>query len=249
MSLRITLFLLAFALIIAGGELLRQSSAMPEWTDEAKAMEVQAWNPPLDESPAAVEAFNARWVKAINALRSNKWPTHDAGAALIAFAASLVAGLALLRVRTASDVAALTTPRRGWMIYAIGLTGWCLYWASAGLALVEGVNRFEFPPGYDSQLMLILLIAGFTLVGVVVTAVISYFVLHKSILPVSLWVWRKDMPGHDWFYTIAAGVSILVALEVLRECYLYGHWLGVPAMGLWIYATLAMRAAGISKTA
>ena len=247
MSLRIVLFLAALALVIAGAELLHQSQAMTEWTNVEKAMAVQTWDPPDAELGPIANAYNKRWIRAINALRTEKWPYHDAGAALIAFAACLAGGLLLLRVKTTGDFAALTTPRRAWTIYALGLIGWFTYWASAAAALVEGFNRFEFPPWADSELALIVAIACFASIGSVVIAGAAFFILRHAQLPAPLWIWRKDMPAHDWIYTIGAAVSILIALEVLRETYLYGHWLAIPAMALWIYATLATRAAGISK--
>lgn len=248
MSLRIVLFLVAFAMAVAGGQLLHQSAAMPEWTDAAKAERVQMWDPPPEETGPAAAAYNARWVKAINTLRSPKWPYHDAGMALIVFAACMAGSLLLLRINRFADVEALTTPGRAWVIYALGLAGWFLYWASAAMALVKGVDRFQFPPWEGSQLALIVAVAVFAAMGSVVLAGIAFFVLRKANLPAPLWIWRKDMPGHDWFYTIGTGVMLLVALEVLRETYLYGHWLAIPAVFLCVYASLAMRAAGIAKT-
>lgn len=248
MSLRITLLLFAFALVIAGGWLVHQSSAMPEWTDEQKALAVQSWNPPLEDTGPAVTAYNKHWVKAINALRSEKWPYHDAGAALIAFALCLAAALFVLRINTLTDVAALTTPKRPWTIYALGLGGWFLYWVSAILALIDGVDRFQFPPWSDSQLTLIVVMAFFAAISSVVLAAAAFFILRKSNLPAPLWIWRKDMPGHDWFYTIGTGAAVLIGAEVLRQTYCYGHWLAVPAVFLCVYATLAARAAGIAKT-
>jgi len=247
MSLRIVLLLAALALAIAGAQLLYQSQAMAEWTDEAKAVAVQSWDQPDETTGAAANAYNARWIRAINALRTEKWPSHDAGAALIAFAVCLAGALLLLRVKTTADFAALTTPRHAWTIYALGLIGWYVYWVSAAAALVEGFNRFEFPPWADSEITLIVVIACFAAVGSVIIAAAAFFILRHAKLPAPLWIWRKDMPAHDWFYTIGAAVSILIALEVLRETYRYGHWLAIPAMALWIYATLATRAAGIAK--
>ncbi|MDR3525978.1 MAG: hypothetical protein P4L57_01775, partial [Rhizomicrobium sp.] len=66
-------------------------------------------------------------------------------------------------------------------------------------------------------------------------------------LPASLWIWRRDMPMHDWIYTGVASVAILLALEILRETYLYGHWSAVPTVFLCVYAALSIRAAGIAK--
>jgi hypothetical protein len=249
MSLRNVLFLFALALIAAGASLLYQSTQMPEWTDQAKFDQVQTWDPPMEESGPAVDAYNRRWVHAINRLRTDKWPYHDAGAALITFALCLVAALLLLRVDTMSDVAALKTPKRRWAIYALGIIGWFLYWASAVLALVEGFDRFEFPPWSNSQITMVVVIACFAAIGSVVLAAISFFILRKSELPAPLWVWRKDMPGHDWFYTLGTAVALVIGAEVLRETYCYGHWLAIPSVFLCVYATLAMRAAGIAKTA
>lgn len=247
MSLRNVLFLLALALVAAGASLLTQSAAMPEWTDQAKFDQIQTWDPPMEESGPAVDAYNRHWVKAVAKLRTDKWPYHDAGMALIAFAISLTASVLVLRIHTMADIAALKTPHHPWTIYGIALGGWLIYWTSAVLALVTGFDRFEFPPWSNSQITLIVIIASFAAVSSIVVAVLAYFILRKSILPASLWIWRKDMPGHDWFYTIGAGLMLLIGLEVLRETYCYGHWLAVPSVFLCVYATLALRAAGIAK--
>ena len=247
MSLRIVLLLAALAIFVAGNSLLYHSDTIAEWTDTDKANAIQTWDPPDELQGPAFNAYHKRWVKAMNAVRTEKWPYHDAGAALIAFAVCLTGGLLLLRVRTMADFAALTTPRRAWAIYALGLLGWFVYWASAVLALLDGFNRFEFPPWADTLIIPIIAIACFAAIGSVVIGGVAFFILRKAQLPAPLWIWRKDMPAHDWLYTIGAAVSILIALEVLRETYLFGHWLAIPAMALWIYATLATRAAGISK--
>jgi hypothetical protein len=248
MSLRIVMLLFALALAIAGAWLVHQSSTMPEWIDEQKAMAVQSWNPPLEDTGPRVEAYNKRWVKAINALRSEKWPYYDAGATMIAFAVCLAAALLVLRINTLGDIPKLETPQHAWSIYALGIGGWFLYWTSAILALVEGFDRFQFPPWSDSQLTLIIVMACFAAISAVVLAVVAFLILRKSNLPAPLWVWRRDMPGHDWFYTIGAGLALLIGVEVLYQTYCFGHWLAVPSVFLCVYATLAMRAAGIAKT-
>ena len=249
MSLRIVLFLFALALAAAGASLLYQSAQMPEWTDQAKFDQVQTWDPPMEESGPAVDAYNRRWVHAINRLRTEKWPYHDAGAALITFALCLIGSVLLLRVDTMGDVVRLQTPKWPRVIYALGIVGWFVYWISAVLALVEGFDRFEFPPWSNSQITMIVAIACFAAIGAVVLAAVSFFILRKSELPAPLWVWRKDMPGHDWFYTLGTALALVIGAEVLRETYCYGHWLAVPSVFLCVYATLAMRAAGIAKTA
>ncbi len=112
MSFRIVLILLALAMTAAGASLLSQSAGMAEWTDEVRANAVQMWDPPMEESGPAVDAYNRHWVKAINKLRTDKWPYHDAGMALIVFAVCLVGSLLLLKINTIDEVAALQTPKR-----------------------------------------------------------------------------------------------------------------------------------------
>jgi hypothetical protein len=248
MPLRIVLFLFALALFVGGGSLVYQSNQMAPWTDEAKANAVQMWDLP-DESapPQEIAAFNKHWRRAISRLSTDKWTYHDAGTTLIAFSTCLIASLLLLKIRTTNDVAALATPRRAWKIYGLALLGWGVYWVSFALAMVEGFDRFRFPPLPGSELTMLYVIAAIAAVGAVALSVVSFFILRKSQLPAPLWIWRRDMPGHDWFYTIGAGLTLLIGMEVLRETYCYGHWLAVPGVFLCVYATLAMRAAGIAK--
>lgn len=249
MNLRIGLLLLSLALVIGGAELLRQSAAMPEWTDEAKAMDVQNWDLPAQLQGPAYEAYNRRWAAAMDALRSQKWPYHDAGAAFIAFGLCLGAGLFLLRVNTLDDVKALRTPRQKWVIWLAGSLAWFGYMSSAILALLEGFDRFEFPTWADSILTPITGLAVVAVVGWLIYCVIAWLLLRHVELPANLWLWRKDLPMHTGFSTVFCGMLVVLALELLRETYLYGHWLAVPALLIWIYAALAFRAAWISQKA
>jgi hypothetical protein len=74
-----------------------------------------------------------------------------------------------------------------------------------------------------------------------------FLILRHAPLPAPLWVWRKDMPMHDWLYTGFAGVAVLLGAEILRETYLYGHWLAVPCVLQCVYAALCIRAVGIAR--
>jgi hypothetical protein len=247
MNLRATILLICLALAIGGGELFYQSTQMAEWTDETRAEEVQSWDMPQTNSGPAYDAYNKRWAKAMDSVRTQKWPYHDAGAALVVLGLSLTIGMLALGIRTTDDIHALKTPRRGWVIFTIGSVGWFAYWVSAMLGLVEGVNRSMFPQWADSMITPIVYVSAFALAIWLGMCVVAVFVLRGSQLPASLWIWRRDLPMHTGLYTVAAGFSILLALEIIREAYCYGHWLAVPAMLLWSYATLAFRAAGIAK--
>lgn len=247
MNLRIGLLLLCMALLIGGGELLRQSAAMPEWIDENKAMEVQSWDLPLQLHGPAYDAYNTRWAAAMDSLRTQKWPFHDAGAAFVAIGLSLAAALLLLRLRTVDDIRTLKAPRRKWVIWLAGSLAWFGYMSSAILALLEGFDRFEFPTWSDSILIPITGIAVVAVVGWLIYCLIAWLLLRHADLPVSLWIWRTDLPMHTGFSTVFCGLLVFLALELLRETYLYGHWLAVPALFLWIYAALCFRAAALSR--
>lgn len=247
MSFRINMLFLCLILLIAGGELLWRSTSMPEWKDTDRAEAVQTWDPPAALHGPAADAYNKRWFAAMDELRTDKWPNHDAGAALIAFAVSLAVSLFLLRINTLGDVANLMTPRSGWSIYGAGALGWFGYAVAASLALLQGFDRFEFPPWSDSMVIPIVAIAAFALTSWVGASVVIWLVLRHVALPVPLWVWRKDMPVHDWVYTGVAAVAVLIAAEILRETFLYGHWLAVPCVFLCLYSALSFRAAGIAR--
>jgi hypothetical protein len=247
MSFRINILLFCLALFIAGGELVWQAQSMDEWKDFNRAQAVQTWDPPAENHGRAYDAYNKRWFIAMDELRTDKWPYHDAGAALMALAACMAASLFLLRINTLSDVVKLASPRNAWTIYLMAALGWFGYAASAILALLQGFDRLEFPPWADSMMVPIIAISAFAVTGWVVVSVVIWLVLRGAALPASLWIWRRDMPMHDWIYTIAAGVALLLAGEILRETYLYGHWSAVPTVFLCVYAALSLRAAGITK--
>lgn len=247
MSLRTSLLILCLALVVGGGELVRQSLAMPQWTDEEKAQAVMTWDPPQEMSGPAFDAYYQRWSDALKSVRTQKWLYKDAGAAMVAFAVMLAAALFLFGIRDSDDVMALKTPRRRWEIWLIASAGWLGYMASAIVALFQGFERSEFPPWADSLVMPILGIVMIAAAGWVVLSIIAWLVLRHAALPAGLWIWRKDLPMHTGLSAVGAGLSVLIALELLRETYLYGHWSAVPPLMLWIYATLCLRAAAVER--
>lgn len=247
MSLRIWLLLLCFALLTGGGELVRQSLAMPQWTDEDKAQAVMTWDPPQEMSGPAFDAYYQRWSDALKSVRTQKWLYKDAGAAMIVFAVSLAAALILFGIRTGDDVKRLKTPRRRWEIWLLASAGWLGYMASAVVALFQGFDRSEFPPWADSLFIPIFGIAVVTAVGWVVLSAVALLVLRRAALPASLWIWRKDLPMHTGLSAVFAGTILLFTLELLRETYLYGHWSAIPPLLIGAYATLSLRAAAVAR--
>jgi hypothetical protein len=247
MSLRATLLLFCFALFIGGGELLWQSTGMAEWADSARAQSLQTWDPPAATKGPAYEAYNKRWYAAMKELRTDKWPYHDAGSAIMALAVCLAASLFLLKIKSGGDIGHLMTPRSGWTIYAIAALGWFGYAASATIALLQGFDRFEFPPWDDSLVVPIVAIASVAVIGWAIISVTLWLVLRHAPLPAPIWLWRRDMPAHDWIYSAVAAVATLLAAEILRETYLYGHWTAVPCVFLSLYAAYCFRAVGIAR--
>jgi hypothetical protein len=247
-SLRIWLLLLCFALIVSGGEMLRQSAQMPQWTDEAKAQEVMTWDPPAKMYGPEFEAYYQRWTEALKSVRTQKWLFKDEGASMIALALSLAAAVFLFGVRSVDDVQQLQTPDHRWEIWLLLSAGWFGYMASALVALFQGFDRWEFPPWADSLLQPIVGLITIAVAGWVILSFAIWLVLRHAALTANMWVWRKDLPMHTGLSAVAAGLSLLISLELLRETYLYGHWSAVPPILLWIYATLALRAAAVSRT-
>lgn len=247
MSLRLYLLLLCLALFVGGGELVWQSTGIAEWQDTARAQALQTLDPPATNSGKEYNAYTDRWYRAMEEVRTNKWAYHDAGAAMAAMAVCLAAALFLLRIEHGHDVRRLMTPPSAWTIYGIAALGWFGYAASAILALLQGFDRFEFPPWDDSLVIPIIAIVSFAVVGWAVVSLVMWLVLRHVELPVPIWLWRRDMPAHDWIYTAVAAVATLLAAEILRETYLYGHWTAVPCCFLCLYAAYCFRAVGIAR--
>lgn len=247
MNLRGLLLLFCFVLAVSGGELLYQSMQLSPWTDEAKAEEVQSWPAPDEISGPGYKAYYQRWAHAIDTLRTQKYPLKDAGATLLMLGLCLAGSVLLLGINTPDDLYHLETPRSRWTIYALGALGWFGYWASTVAALIQGFNRFEFPTWADTLFVPMLTIAGVALVGWLALSITALVYLSRAQLPALLWIWRKDLPLHTGLSTGIAATFLLIAAELLRETYLYGHWSAVPALFLWVYAALCFRAAAISR--
>lgn len=247
MNLRGLLLLICFVLAVSGGELLYQSSQLSPWTDEAKVEEVQSWPAPGEVSGPGYKAYYQRWAHAIDSLRTQKWPLKDAGATLLMLGLGLAASVFVLGINTGDDLRRLKTPRSRWAIYGLGALGWFGYWASTAAALIQGFNRFEFPTWADTLFVPMIYIAGVAVVGWIALSITALVFLPRAQLPAPLWIWRKDLPLHTGLSTGIAATFLLIAAELLRETYLYGHWSAVPALFLWVYAALCFRAAGISR--
>ena len=248
MSMRMSIFLVALAFVVIGGVLLDRSAQMSEWTDSTRAEQTQSWPEPTDIHGPAYDAYNARWFKEMDSLRTAKWPLFDAGSGLIAFGITLVVAVLTLGIRRRDDVLVLTSPKRRWMIFAICTFAWFGFWADKFVWLIQNQTRWEYPMWADSIGIPMFEFAILAVVGWITLSVIGWFlVLRRTKLPASLWIWRKDSSLRSWAFTILTTLSVCVAAVDFSDSMRFGPYTGIPADLLWTYATLVVRAAATSQ--
>lgn len=173
----------------------------------------------------------------------------DWGRGLASLAASLLATVALLRVRRFSDFASLETPQRRWLLFvAMNVSLYGYVFAGARWIRVLTYERLDFPPWGDQGIMLA---PGFlTLFGILagpIANIVLVGVLRGTHLPLKLWA----VPRRTSAYIATALVALLVAPFVLELCYhiALGDQYTVPFTVLGIYTLLCARAAMVAPGA
>jgi len=248
---RLWVLLAALALAAAGGYLVHYSNALPEWTDKAKAERLMSADMPGENlSRSAREAYNDNWFREMDALRTSKWPFFDLGSGLIASAAMLAVGIFLLRIKTVADLCNLHTPR--WHLFILGIcaSAWFLRGQGYAYSVQMDYNRHMFAWWADSIGLGVGGVGAFHLIGLIVLTPLAWFLaLRHAPLPVSLWVWRQDALIASCFFSICALAALWLAATDMLYALQFGPYRLVPAIWLWIYGTLCVRAAGISKFA
>ncbi len=93
--LRPGLLAACLAMALLGVLLLAKSFATPQWSDEGRFEALAGQDPPenLYDDHAAYAAYNRRWFRDMDAIRTAKWPLFDAGSSLLAFGLSLIFAL------------------------------------------------------------------------------------------------------------------------------------------------------------
>jgi hypothetical protein len=246
MSLRLGSLAFSLLLILAGGALLARSSHMAEWKNPTRAADMMVMTPP-EIGDVAYRTFMQRWHEERDTLRTEKWALFDFGTSLIALAVCLVATCLLLRIKRLCDIVSLKTPSRKWLILGLGLIAWFGLFLAAWQGFLNDYQREEFPPWADSMGIPLSGLSTTALLGCLVLTPLAWFLaLRNAALPVDLWIWRHDAPLRSWFFSICAGISLCFGALELWGAFESGPYLMVPVVFLWIYATLAVRAAGIS---
>jgi hypothetical protein len=183
----------------------------------------------------------------MDALRTSKWAIFDLGAGIVASAATLATGIFLLRIQTFSDLRNLRTPRSRLLILAICVSAWFLSFCASAYSFFQDLGRHMSPWWADSIAIPLGEIKIFYFDGVIILVSLTWLLaLHRAALPTSLWVWRQDAPIASWFFSVCAAVSLLGSAWSFSDVLRFGPYIAVPAIGLWIYGALVVRAAGIS---
>lgn len=245
MSFRGWVILVALLLGAAGGILLFLSAQTPEWIDSARANALFLTEPP-DLKGAAYDAFMSRWYTNLEAVRTQKWLMFDLGAGLITFAVCLL--LALTRIEDWADIVALKTPRNGLTIAGAATIAWFGGYAGSVRSVWLGMERQEYAYWEDSIAIPLFGLSVFWLVGWAFMALgLWLFILRRAHLPVSLWIWPSGAPVANGLYAGLTAISILAALSMIHDGLTHGPYFLIPPALLWIYATLVVRAAAISR--
>lgn len=196
-----------------------------------------------------VEKYTENWRQRIEPLRTSKWPIFDFGTGLIACAITIWASVMLLRIRTLADILDLQTPRSRRSILRIFSLSWTWFVCAIFYAHWEAGLRVILAP-WERPIDIIDIIGLPTLwvMGLAILISTLWIVgLSRAQLPVSLWIWRRDAPISSWSFSVCAAISLSVMLYFLVGVFRSGPFVAIPAIALWAYGSLAIRAAGISQ--
>ena len=247
MSLRLGSLLFSLLLILAGSVLLVRSSHMAEWKNPDRAAAMMVMTPP-ESGGVAYNAFMQRWHEEHDSLRTEKWALFDFGASLIAFAACFIMMVLLLRIQRLRDIVSLKTPSHSWLILGFCLVAWFGLFYAEWQSILHDYQRETFPPWADTLAIPLFELTETAVIGcIVLTPLVWFLALRNAVLPAGLWIWRHNAPLRSWFFTVCAGISLCFGALGLWSALESGPYLMVPVIFLWVYATLAVRAAGISS--
>ncbi len=246
--LRFWLQIAFLALIVAGIVLLIQSKRTPEWTDQRRAEEIMAWEPPTTLRGVQYETYTARWHEAMDGVRTAKWPLFDLGGGLVLLGLSLLAATYALKIKTVRDMRVVRTPANSSAILAICSLSWFWIAASEGWGIFQDFDRWEFPTWADSIAIPLFFLVPLTLVGWGILASLTWFIaFRRALLPAEIWLWRPDRPLANGIFTALAGLSVGLSLLLVWKVLEVGPFIEMPGVLLWMFATLAVRSAALSR--
>jgi hypothetical protein len=119
---------------------------------------------------------------------------------------------------------------------------------SEGYSVIEDFSRETFPPWADSIAIPLFSLTIVAILGWVLLAPLAwFFALRKAELPALITIRRRNRPLRTWAFNICAVISILGAMIQLYSTLASGPFVEIPALFLWTYMTLSVRAAAISN--
>lgn len=214
--------------------------------------QLSVYTVPFDDAMRAYEAicpveggrYDAVAFKYYSGLFGWRYPVANAGAALLAGAITVIAGLFLLASRASPSVGTpFRTPTHRWQFLVLGIFAIFLLWIASMRGLETDLDRLHYPICADS---IGIPMFGLTVALVLLTPilVISGFLITRGfgILPAKLSQWDSSRPRRSWIVT-----AIFLTLTFLNVSMLAidigSSDIVLPAGVLTTYLLLATRAA------
>jgi hypothetical protein len=164
----------------------------------------------------------------------------DIGIGLFSLGASLLVGLALLRVRQFNDLVNLKTPSSRVLLLAVAAITWLSFIPAEWLWLSYTLNRGDYPWWSDTIAIPIAGAAIFGAVGLPVVVGGLAVCLWRSRLPADFW--RAPIGIWGWFTTVVLALVIVIAFVVLISGVAEGNPFTTPLTVIVIYLLLCGRA-------
>lgn len=239
--------LVLMAVLAAGLVLMVVSLFLPEFRDEAGALQIINQEPPDGMSQSLTVTRD--WHTRMDALRTPKFRLQDLGTGLCSISVILLALTKWQDTSVSKLFKTARTPRTPWWFLGLGAMAWGLAFASFVHLLCRDLERHEFPSWSDS-IAIPMMGAGlfFPLALPLLLAIEFAFVFHSP-LPVSLWHWDPGRPIRSWSWSILFGTGTFAVLFPLLSSLIDGDVFMTLASGTGLYLFLSMRAAIIARSA
>lgn len=233
------------ALLAAVGTMLMLwASTLPEYTDPARASELQA------TSLIGIEDHNAflgQWYEDMEAIRTDKWPINDLGRGLIAISLYFFIAMSALRYSRLRDFQKLHSPRNRWHFLAMGSAIW--------LGLIPAFYHYYGENGvrgyYHQHADSLAIPLGGSTAFVLTTLPIAIgigalLLIPMGRLPTRLWIWCPDKLVRAWGWTFFYGLFAALFTILLVDAVIFGRFIDILLGMIALYLTLSARAATLA---
>lgn len=228
--------------VVCGVSLTLWAATLPEFTDEQRAREL------LGAMPSGqVEEFTQRWHHQMGELRTNKYPQQNFGAGVTSFALSFLV-LMVWKKQSLGDLlrTAMTPSYARDFLLAEAIIGVTVIASSTQVLLRDALSRHYAPWWADTpsipigNAIFLILLLPFPLL-------VSWLLVRKSPLPVSLWFWDSGRQFRTLLWSMPFIAMLLADVIALFSAVSCGDVFSVPALMGGAYLCLALRAAIVAK--